>query len=169
MMWDEVMSRINTEILADSTLSTIFGTEFKAAGTGVLSVPSLEWMLVGDREDELWAPMIVQFDIWVKTASSARVAERRLRELYHRDLPRYLGDIQMWTVYSDGSWLASPDRAQHTGRAVRFTFTPLREKYALPSGILLPPGEILQDVIIDGGEPPGDEEEDEIIIDGGDL
>lgn len=131
MMWDHVMERVVAEILMDDVLATIYGDAVRAAGTGEQIVPSLEWTLVGDTENELWAPMIVQFDQWTKTGEQNRRSEFRLRQLYHRDVPRTIaGDTMMWTMYSDGAVLAMPDRSNFIGRTIRFTFTPLRAKYA---------------------------------------
>jgi hypothetical protein len=134
MMWDEVMQRVLNEILADPIMSSIYGSEVLAMGSSSKQlVPRLEWMLISDTEGELWAPMIVQFDQFTKTAASLRVSEFRLRSLYHRDTPAVLTDIQMWTQYSDGNTIEVPDRAGFYGRSVRFKFTPLRRQYALPS------------------------------------
>ncbi len=132
MMWDAVMERVRDEILANATLVGIFSSAFRMAGTGVQTVPSLEWTLISDLENELWAPMIIQFDLWTKDARSNREAELALRGLYHRDIPRVLADLRVWMEYNDGSQLATPDRSNIIGRAIRFKFTPLRRQYAVP-------------------------------------
>lgn len=131
MMWDQVIQRVKVEVLADATLSGIFATAFRAAGTGEQEIPLIEWTLISDVENELWAPMIFQFDLWTKTAAQCRIAERAMRGLYHQDMPRMLGDLMVWMQYNDGSILAIPDRSNFVGRAVRFIFTPLRSKYVL--------------------------------------
>lgn len=131
MMWDLVMERIRTEILADPILIGIYGSAYRAAGTGEQIVPSLEWTLIGDTETELWAPMIVQFDQWTKTANQNRQSELRLRGLYHCNIPRRINnDLTMWSEYTDGSILPIPDRSGIYGRAIRFRFAPLRAQYA---------------------------------------
>lgn len=131
MMWDRIMELVVAEIAADTVLSAIFGDHIRQApSSGDMVIPGIEWTLIGDTENELWAPMIIQFDLWLSSAESMRQAERRLRQLYHRDVPRAIGDFQMWTTYSDGTILAVPDRANYSGRALRFQMTPLREQYA---------------------------------------
>lgn len=149
MMWDEVMARVKTIILEDPTLLSLFGDAYRKAGVSDLRIPVLEWNLLGDTETELWAPMLVQFDIWTDVAGNARHAERRLRSLFHSALMISIGNISMFTEYVDGTDLATPNRANYTGRGIRFRFTPLRRQYALdgvqPADPPLP--------ILDGGAP----------------
>lgn len=131
MMWDQVMKRVIAELEHDPVIAEIFQGHIRMAGTGDQQIPVLEWTLIGDIETELWAPMIVQFDLWTASAASTRSGEFHLRALYSEDLPIVLnGDLQMWAQYTDGSMLATPDRANFVGRAIRFRFTPLRWKYA---------------------------------------
>lgn len=132
-MWDEVVSRIKDLVLADGVLSGIYGERFRKAGTGEQQVPGLEWTLVGDTEGELWAPCIIQFSQWTANAAEVRQSEFRLRSLFHRDLPFLLGgDVLVFSAYLDGADLATPDRSNILGRAIRFRITPLRRQYALP-------------------------------------
>ena len=130
MMWDHVMVRVLAVIKGDTELASIFGDHIRMTGTGAQQTPGLEYMLIADSENELWAPAIFQFDLWTTSAVTARDAERRLRHLFHKDIPQEIGGLMLWTVYTDGSMLATPDRSNYTGRALRFTFTPLREQYA---------------------------------------
>ena len=132
-MWDEVMERVRVLILADTALSAVIGQAYRKAGSGDLQIPGMEWNLLSDVLTELWAPMLVQFDIWTTTAANNRRAERRLRSLLHRPLPLQLDDVLMFTVFVDGNDLATPNRANFVGRGVRFRFTPLRQQYALPA------------------------------------
>lgn len=133
MIWDDVMERVKTVILADLVLSGIFGENYRKAGVGDLKVPVIEWNLLGNTENELWEPMLVQFDIWTNAAQENRNAERRLRTMFHRPTQFQLEDITMFTEFNDASDLATPNRAGFTGRGIRFRFTPLRQQYALPA------------------------------------
>ena len=133
MMWDKVMERVRTMILTDATLILLVGDAFRKAGPNDLVVPLIEWTLLGDTENELWAPMLVQFDCWAKTADDARKIERRLRVMFHQPVMMTLGDIKIFSEYSDGADLATPNRANFTGRAIRFRFSPLRQQYARPA------------------------------------
>ena len=134
MMWDQIIARVIEQIENDPTMAQLFGDRIRAAqGSSELEVPLLEWMLIGDTEDELWAPTVIQFDLWNATAEDNRLAEARLRAMYHQDLPIVVGGLMMWAQYNDGSVLAEPDRSGFIGRALRFRFTPLRRGFALRS------------------------------------
>lgn len=141
LMWERVMKRVLAVINADVVLQEIYDGHVRMMGSGTLQVPGLEWLLVSDVEEELWAPIIVQFDQWTPTASLVRASEFRLRALFHCELPIVLGgDMVMWSQYSDGSQLATPDRAGFVGRASRFQFTPLRRQYAFPVPVIVSTG-----------------------------
>jgi hypothetical protein len=132
MMWDQVMARVMEELTTDPVLVGIFGTAFRQAGPAdAQEVPMLEWRLVGDTEGELWAPVLIQFDLWTLAADTNRRAEFRVRSLYHRDMPYFLADLRMMSSFEDGAVLATPERSGFYGRAIRFRFYPLRRKFAL--------------------------------------
>lgn len=133
MMWDHVLRRIHAVVQADAFLHSIYGDTMRVAGTSEHIVPALEWSLISDAENELWAPCLIQFDQWHTDLATVANSERRLRSLFHQETPVMYGDILMWAQYEDGSVLASPDRHGFSGRAVRFRFTPLRERYSKPS------------------------------------
>lgn len=135
MMWDEVLERAFELIQNDSVLTEIFGPAMRMAGSGAQQVPGLEYHLIGDTEGELWAPMIVQFDVWSEDMTVVTRAERRLRVMFHKDLPSTLGGLTMWMQFTDGQVLASPERSGFNGRAIRFTLTPLRRQYALRESV----------------------------------
>lgn len=134
MMWDQVLKRLVATVEQDVVLSGIYGTAMRLAGTGKTfepaAAPILEWTIIGDTESELWSPVIIQFDQWALTLGVVTTSERRLRTLFHQDLPTEYGGVIMWAQYEEGSVLASPDRNGFAGRAIRFRFTPLRERYA---------------------------------------
>lgn len=130
MMWDHVLRRVKTLLEEDTVLAGLYGDAMRMTGTGAHAVPMLEWMLIGDSEGELWAPMVIQFDQWMTSMEKVTQSERRLRGLFHQDLPTVIGEIQMWVQYVDGENLASPNRDGYSGRAVRFRLTPLRERFA---------------------------------------
>lgn len=134
MMWDHVIEALRATILADPILSAIYADRVRMAtpsGTPfVPKVPILEYLLVGDVENELWAPTIIQFDQWAMKVDDIVASERRLRRLFHVTLPRKFGPVFMWGEYNGGEVLATPDRNGFDGRAIRFRFTPLREGYA---------------------------------------
>jgi hypothetical protein len=136
MMWDLVMAHVQTLVLADATLSGIFGTNFRKAGVSDMLIPVIEWTLLSDVETELWAPMLVQFDLWTDVAADARIAERAMRGMFHQAASIPFDGYTFFTEYADGVDLATPSRANYTGRGIRFRMTPLRQQYALPGVVL---------------------------------
>lgn len=157
MMWPEVFERAVALVRSDAALVGIYGANVRMAGSGVQQVPGLEYTLIGDTETELWAPMTVQFDQWVKTPTELQQSERRLRALFNRQLPITLNGVQMWAQYEDGAVLAMPERSGFYGRASRFRLTPLRQQYAQPQphGVTLLPDRSVRtfttEVLPDGG------------------
>jgi hypothetical protein len=127
--WYWVIEELGNTVAADPTLAGIFGTRIAYVGVKEYAVPLLEHSLVGDAEDELWNPIVVQWDIWTTSAADTLTAERRLRTLFHQDMPTDLGGMMMWMQFIDGDSLGAPDRNNVAGRAVRFRFTPLRSLY----------------------------------------
>lgn len=139
MMWDQVLIRLADVLGVDAVLSAMFPQRMGPT-SGEFRIPSLEWTLITDTENELWAPCIIQFDIWHPEMAQIVIAERRLRTLFHTaPLPFRVDDLDIYGEYIDGSVLAVPDRSSHNGRALRFRFTSLRSKYALETPITLTP------------------------------
>lgn len=133
MMWDRVVVSILETLTNDSTIGELFADRIRWTGSGETPSPKaslLEYMLIADTERETDAPCVIQFDVWAPSMDTTVAGERRLRQLFNRQLPTDYGDGPMWAQYIDGTVLASPDRDGFSGRAVRFRFTPLRERYA---------------------------------------
>ena len=130
MKWHQLMNQLKDVVLADPVLSSIYGTSMRMAGVGDVQAPLLEWMLIADSENELWAPTVIQFDQWTGDMPTLARSEQRLRRLFHLDLPATFGTITCWAQYVDGESLAAPDRDGYYARAIRFRFTPLRDRYA---------------------------------------
>lgn len=129
MQWDNILERVAATLQADPVLVGLYGDAMRMMGSGQHHVPMLEWMLVGDAEGELWAPVIVQIDQWLPDDDGIRESERRLRQLFHREGTFDFDGLTCFAGYVDGSVLASPDRDGYFGRAARFRITPLRERY----------------------------------------
>lgn len=124
-----VLAAATAAVRTDAALVGVYGPHMRLAGSGTHQVPLLEWQLIGDSEGELWAPCTVQFDQWCPTMDALRMSERRLRFLFHLEVPGVVQGLGMWSEFQDGAWLASPDRDQVFGRALRFRMTPLRDRY----------------------------------------
>ena len=65
MRWDDVGQAIFEAVKADATLLAIFGDGIRmSASAQDHIVPGLEYQIVGDTANELWEPIIVQWDLW---------------------------------------------------------------------------------------------------------
>lgn len=133
MMWDRVIEACRATIVADDILGPIYGDRVRMASASatpfVPEVPILEYSVIGDVERDQWAPTIIQFDQWAPDVEVAVASERRLRRIFNPELPQEFAGLFMWAQYVDGTVLATPDRNGFAGRAVRFRFTPLRERH----------------------------------------
>lgn len=134
MMWDRVIEALRLTLADDDKIAELFGDRIRMTGSGEAPSPKasmLEYMLIADTERETDAPCVIQFDVWAPKMEDTVAGERRLRQLFNRELPvSFAGESPMWAQYLDGTVLASPDRDGFSGRGVRFRFTPLRERYA---------------------------------------
>lgn len=129
MRYDHVIRATMATALADAVLAAIYGDGVRLSGSSRLEVPVLEVTLVSDTEGEQWAPVVLQWDQWVASMADLRASERRLRQLFHLEVPAVIGGVAMWAQYVDGDAIGAPNRDGFFGRAVRFQFTPLRERY----------------------------------------
>ena len=129
MQWDNVLERVVATLKADAVLVALYGDAMRFTGSGGHHVPMLEWLLIGDSEGELWAPVTIQIDQWLAHDEDLIASERRLRELFHREVDFDFAGLRCTAQYLDGQVLASPDRDGYYGRAVRFVITPLRARY----------------------------------------
>jgi len=130
-MWDRVIQAASDMAAADGILINLYPT-MRNAGPGKHSVPLLEHRLIADSEDELWSPVVIQWDQWHESMAAIIAGERQLRLLFHVETQRDYAGIPMWSQYVDAEWIASPDRDGYFGRAIRFRMTPLRERYQHP-------------------------------------
>lgn len=130
MKWHQVMASIIPDALADTVLAGIYGTTMRYAGSAPLVTPCLEWQVIADGETELWAPCTIQFDQWTTSLDDLAASELALRRLFHLDVPTEFAGLGMWAQYVDGNPLVdAPNRDGYFARAIRFRFTPLRDRY----------------------------------------
>jgi hypothetical protein len=135
MMWHEVIPLWVAMLEADGTLIAALGGQriYPAQAATPVRIPSVEWVVVTDNEEELFNPFIVQVDYWVKGVNRAAVIEARIRTLTHRDVARVMGDYRLWTRYLDSRTHEYTAEEGVTHRSLDFLFEPLRSKYALAS------------------------------------
>jgi len=121
------MGAIVPLLVADSALVSALGGAhvYTAQASRPVRIPSVEWVLVGDVETEVFNPISVQFDYWSRNPTQAAVIEGRLRALLHRDVRRTIGGVEMSTIYTD-SYTQEYPQPGVIHRSVRFQFEPLR-------------------------------------------
>lgn len=129
MRWDTTIRAVMAVVEADPELAALYGGAVRLSGSSSIETPLLEFTLISDTEGEQWAPVVLQIDQWTETAEALRASERRLRQLFHLEVPALIGGVSMWAQYIDGDAIGAPNRDGFFGRAMRFQFTPLRERY----------------------------------------
>lgn len=103
---------------------------YPAQAARKVGVPSVEYTLpIIDRETELFNPITIQVDYWVRGVNRAAVIENRLRTLTHRDTSRVIGGMRMWTRYLDSRSHEYRAAEGVTHQSLDFLFEPLRSKY----------------------------------------
>ena len=132
MMWDQVIPDWLDLLEADAALLAALGGShiYPAQASRPVGIPSVEWFMVSDIEEENFNPFIVQVDIWARGVPKAATIEKRIRLLTHRDTARELGGHRMWTRYLESRQHDYPAEAGVVHRSMDFLFEPLRLKYA---------------------------------------
>ena len=129
MRWGDVVKAVMAETVADTVLTGIFtAAGIRKAGVHEWLVPSLEYTLISDTVTELWAPHVIQFDLFTESLEDLETAERQIGRLFNRERPQTIQGVYMWCTYIDGQDLIGPVRESHYGRALRYEFTPYRER-----------------------------------------
>jgi hypothetical protein len=134
-MWDKVLPAWVALLQADAELMAALGGAhiYPAQAATAVRIPSVEWLIVNDRETELFNEITVQVDFWARGTGRAATIESRLRMLTHRDTSRELGGMRMWTRYLTSRTHQYNAEPGVTHRSLDFLFEPLREKYLRPS------------------------------------
>lgn len=116
---------------ADAQLTALLGGEhiYPASASRPVRVPSMEWILLYDTEDEWTNPIGVQWDFWARGIRVAGLIEKRLRLLSHADYGQELGGERLWLRYRDGRSLEYPKEPGVVHRALDFEVEPVRSKY----------------------------------------
>jgi hypothetical protein len=132
MMWHLVIPAWVALLEADTALVAALGGAgriYPAQAATAVRIPSVEYLMVSDMEQELFNPILLQVDYWVKGINRAATIERHIRRLTHRDTARELGGMRLWTQYIDSRTLEYRAEVGVTHRSMDFRFTPLRAKY----------------------------------------
>lgn len=131
MMWDRVVPEWLDLLEADADLIDLLGGQhiYPAQAAREVRIPSVEWLLVLDSEEENFNPFLVQVDYWARGAVKAAAIERRIRMITHRDTAREIGGIRLWTQYEDSRSHDYPAEPGVIHRSLDFRFIPGRDKY----------------------------------------
>lgn len=135
MRWDFVMEHWSARLLADAALISVMDSAdfiFPAQASRAVRIPSIEYSIVGDREEELFNPITFQADFWMRGMKKAAQVERRIRVLTHSDNSQILGGERMWLRYLDSQELDFPSEPGVTHKVLQFLAEPLRELYVAP-------------------------------------
>jgi len=131
--WPDVTEVVAQAAAVDAVLEGIYGEAIRHMGAAKFRVPSLEYMLVSEvYTGDIWSPSVIQWDQRVLTMEALIASERALMRLFDlgdQDVT-LIGGLPMWAQYAEGEGLLGPDRPGYFARAVRFRFTPVRQRYA---------------------------------------
>lgn len=133
MRWDYVIEFWTARLLADAALTSVMGYSgfvYPGQAARPVKVPSIEYLMMGDVEEELFNPIQVQVDFWARGIKKAAQIERRIRVLTHSDVAQDLGGERMWLRYQDARTTDYPADPGVVHRILDFQFEPIREKYA---------------------------------------
>lgn len=132
MRWDEILEAWTDRLAADPALLQLLGGVhiYPAAAGRAVRVPSLEYLLLTDREDELFNPIGVQVDLFARGTKAAAQLERRVRVLTHHDVAQELAGERMWLQYLDGRSVSYEAEPGVVHRVLDFEFKPVRAYHA---------------------------------------
>lgn len=127
MNWPDVMREIVLLLESDTELIDALGGAyiFPAPSTRPVRIPSIEWRIVSDYEEEVFNPITVQFDYWAK-ATEYRIETRLRVRLNRPGRFRTIGGIYMATLFEDSFDVEYEPGFRH--KMMRFQFIPLRRR-----------------------------------------
>jgi hypothetical protein len=135
MNWYEVWTHVLDEIEAQPEIAAVMGDAIFLDGQRAIEIPSMTCLFVTDEEDELFAPMQWQFDIYTRTLGEMVRVEKALRLLLHRNTYAAIGDVRMFAEFLDGRLLTGPERDPYFRRSLDFRLEPVRSRYYRPQAI----------------------------------
>jgi hypothetical protein len=124
MLWDEVMGNAIIPMLEDDAeLVGPTGLDglyiFAAPASRPIRIPSVEWIIIGEQETEVFNPIDVQF-----------VIERRIRARLTRDTRRTIAGINMSTLFTDSYVIDFLSQPGVTHKVLRYRLEPVRRRTA---------------------------------------
>lgn len=130
MNWDLVWTDgIVPAIEADPDVQDVLGGAIYLDGVREIEVPSMTALYITDTEEETFAPVDWQFDIYTAALDDALRVERALRRLFHRSTQYWLGPFFLFSEFVDGRELNGPAEDPFYRRSIDFQFRPVRSRY----------------------------------------
>jgi hypothetical protein len=128
--WPFVIEFWTARIYADAALLSVMGTRpwlFAAQSARPVKVPSIEYLMIGDTEEENFNPILVQVDLWAPAAKAKQI-EQRIHNLTHRNVSQDLGGEWVWLRkldYRTGSYDGPEKGVIH--RILDYEFKPVKQ------------------------------------------
>jgi hypothetical protein len=131
MHWDAILPALSETLLADEELVAALGGPhvYDAQSSKAIRVPSVESMMIDDRETENWNPIGIQFDFWARGRSTIAAIESRIR-LLCQDVAQELDGIPCSISFVSATDLSYPADPGVLHRAVQIEIEVIRQQYA---------------------------------------
>lgn len=128
MRWDAVIPDWVERLTSDALLIQHLegNSVYPANASRPVRVPSVEYLMVGDRPTEIFSEIQVQVDVFARGLRVAGLIEKRIRLLTHKDVAQDLGGERMWLQYQDSRQVDFPSDPGVVHRILDFQFTPVR-------------------------------------------
>lgn len=131
MRWDVIIDAWLDPVAADSDVRSVLGNppELWMVGERERAVPSCEWELISDIENENYEVTLVQLSFFVLKITDFVTLEQAVRRLCHHDTPIIRDGHELWSQLVGGGPLQGPDDGT-IRRRLDFRLTYLRSRYA---------------------------------------
>lgn len=130
MRWPFVIEEWTARLLADSALISVMGERpwlFHGQAVRPVRVPSIEYLMFDDEQEEVFNPIQVQVDIWAPGPKVKQI-ENRIWLLTHRSVGQDVGGERMWLQHrgtTTGTYDGPIKNTIH--RIMDFEFKPVRQ------------------------------------------
>lgn len=114
---------------ADDVISAIVGDAIYLAGDRAFEFPSIEGLIVVEDENERFAPVDIQFDIYTEGMVELEAVANRMHGLFHKDTRVEIGGLNMWAEFVPSGGPFGPTTQGYCRKSMDFRFTPIRRRY----------------------------------------
>lgn len=130
MRWDFVIEHWIARLQGDAKLKSLMDTKnfvYEGEAGREVRIPSVEYAIVGDDEEETFNPIQVQVDFWIEGARLAAQVERRIRFLTHHPVAQDVGGERMWMLWRGSRRGSYSKKPGVTHKILFFEFKPVSE------------------------------------------